>query len=80
MVDNACQRYLPILYPEVAALKRALANNLRSSNTEVSRFLNISIPQSRRYPDVWYNGSIREYEDAADYIDARHLRRGRVIA
>jgi len=68
----------------VAALKRALANNLRSSNNEVSRFLNISLPeqrqQSRRYPDVWYNGSIREYEDAADYIDVRAVMRGWVIA
>ncbi|WP_434750201.1 hypothetical protein [Paenibacillus amylolyticus] len=61
-------------------MKRAHMLNIRSSNNEVSRFLNISIPQSRRHPDVWYNGSIREYEDAADYIDARHLRRGRVIA
>lgn len=61
-------------------MKRALANKLRSSNNEVSRFLNISLPQSRRYPDVCYNGGVREYEDAADYVDVRAVMRGRVIA
>ncbi|WP_339306836.1 hypothetical protein [Paenibacillus sp. FSL R5-0519] len=65
-------------------MKRALANNLRSSNNEVSRFINKYSPeqrlQSRRYPDVCYNGGVREYEDAADYVDVRAITRGRVIA
>lgn len=61
-------------------MKRALAKNIRSSNTEVSRFHNEILPQSRRYPDVWYNGAVAEYEDSADYIEALTLRRGRVIA
>jgi hypothetical protein len=68
----------------VAALKRALANNLRSSNNEVSRFLNKYSPEQRqqscRFPDVCYNGGVREYEDAADYVDVRAITRGRVIA
>jgi len=60
-------------------MKRALTKNIRSSNNEVSRFLNEVLPQSRRFPDVWYNGGVREYEDAADYVDVRAMK-GRVIA
>lgn len=65
-------------------MKRAHMLNIRSSNNEVSRFLNKYSPeqrqQSRRYPDVWYNGAVAEYEDAADYVDVRAITRGRVIA
>ncbi|KAA8750185.1 hypothetical protein [Paenibacillus sp. UASWS1643] len=65
-------------------MKRAHNINIRSSNNEVSRFLNDLYPQhhrqSARYPDVCYNGGVREYEDAADFVDVRAIMKGRVIA
>ncbi|WP_339273803.1 hypothetical protein MKY59_21660 [Paenibacillus sp. FSL W8-0426] len=60
-------------------MNRALTINIRSSNNEVSRILNNFHTQPSRFIDVMYNGGVREYEDAADYVDARVLK-GRVIA